>query len=309
MTYTYTEQADNVYLIDTHMFGFDRFQSCYLVKGREIALIDTGVPTSIEFVRDAIKKNGVALEDISHIFVTHGEHPDHSGNVGALLQQNTKAKVYIHPIGLEYITRPEQEAAKRKALLPPEMAARFGEMIPVPEDRIVLLQDGDSIGLGGDLTLRAIYAPGHQPSGIVLYDEKNRRLFIHDLIGMYLADADFSMVLTPNRSEVKKYMESLHKVKDLPMKTLFLGHFGISHNPGEVIERALSLMQKLMDIGAACVNEGKPEEIAFRVRALMAPELEKLRKVRGDKLYYYLKDELVASCSEAFSLYYQGLRY
>ena len=92
------------------------------------------------------------------------------------------------------------------------------------------------------------------------------------------------------------------------METLFLGHFGISQNPGEVIDRALGLMQKLMEIGAACMNEGKPEEIAPRIRALMAPALDKLRKIRGDKLYDYLKDELVASCSEAFSLYYQGLR-
>ena len=103
-------------------------------------------------------------------------------------------------------------------------------------------------------------------------------------------------------------MESLHKVKELPIETLFLGHFGISQKPGEVIERALGLMKSLMDIGAECLDRGKPEEIAPRLRSFVAPQLEKLKRSRGEKLYAYVKDELVASCSEAFSSYYQGLQ-
>ena len=120
------------------------------------------------------------------------------GNAGAILRENEKAKVYIHPIGLEYLTHPEIEAGKRKALLPPEMAERFGDMVPVPESRIRLLEDGERVDLGGDQVLRTIYAPGHQPGGVVLYDEDNQGLFVNDLVGMYLADADFSMIFTPN---------------------------------------------------------------------------------------------------------------
>ena len=305
MAYRYIEQAGNVYLIDTKMFGFEQFQSCFLIKGKEITLIDTGVPTSIEVVRKALEKHGVAIKDISHIFISHCEHPDHSGNAGIFLQENSKANVYLNPIGMEYLVKPEIEAAQRNAILPPEMSARFGEMAPVPEDRIRGLHDGEVIDIGGGQTLKAIFTPGHQPSGMVLYDEKNQTLFINDLIGQYFADADFSMILTPKRSDVEKYMASLNKIKDLPIKTLFLGHFGICNKPAEVIWRALRLMQGLLDIGAECMKKGKPDEIAPRVKAFAAPELEKLRKARGESLYQYMRDELVASCSEAFSTYYQ----
>lgn len=307
MTFTYADEADNVHLIDTHMFGFDRFQSCYLIKGKEIALVDCGVPTSIEYVRNGIQKHGVAIEDIDHLVISHCEHPDHSGNAGVLLQQNTHAKVYINPIGLGYMTNPEIESAQRKAVLPPEMAARFGEMVPVPEDRIRLLKDEEVIDLGDGQTLRAFFTPGHQPSGTVLYDEKNHGLFINDLIGMYLADADFTFILTPKRADVREYMASLNRIKNLPIEALFLGHFGISKEPQKVIERALRHMQQLMDIGTECTKGRRPEEIAPRVRDLMASELEKVRKARGGKLYLYLRDELVASCSEAFSSYMRGL--
>jgi glyoxylase-like metal-dependent hydrolase (beta-lactamase superfamily II) len=180
-------------------------------------------------------------------------------------------------------------------------------MVPVPENRIRLLEDGEMVELGGDQALKTIYTPGHQPGGIVLYDEKNQGLFVNDLVGMYLADADFSMIFTPNRAEVKKYVESLNRIKKLTLKHLFLGHFGISDNPAEIIDRALSLMQGLLDIGEKCMGRGRPDQIAPMFRSFFEPELEKLKKNREEKLYLYLKDELIASCSEAFSRYYQGL--
>jgi len=202
MAYEYAKRTDNVYMIDTRMFGFDSFQSSYIVAGKEVALIDTGVPTSLETVRAAIQEHGFAIEDISYIFVTHCEHPDHSGNVGLLLKENPKAKVYINPIGAEYLTDPSIEAAKRKVNLLVQMAARFGEMVPVPPSRIEHLSDGDTFDLGNGERLKIIFSPGHQPSGIVISEEKNKGLFINDLLGAYFADAEALFIFTPYRSDV-----------------------------------------------------------------------------------------------------------
>ena len=96
------ERIDNIYVIDTKMYGYDRYMSAYLVKGKEIALIDTGHPRQIESVRAAIKVHGFSISDISYIFVTHCEHLDHGGNVAPILRESPKASVYINPIGLEY---------------------------------------------------------------------------------------------------------------------------------------------------------------------------------------------------------------
>ena len=51
-------QVDNVYVIDTKMFGFDQYCSAFIVAGKEIALIDTGAATSADAVRDGIKAHG-----------------------------------------------------------------------------------------------------------------------------------------------------------------------------------------------------------------------------------------------------------
>jgi len=307
MAYEYAKRADNVYMIDTGMFGFDRFQSSYIVAGKEVALIDTGVPTSLETVRAAIKEHGFAIEDISYIFVTHCEHPDHSGNAGMLVQENPKAKVYIHPIGTEYLTDPSIEAAKRKANLSAPMAARFGEMVPVPLSRIEHVRDGDTFDLGNGERLKIMFAPGHQPSGIVMLEEKNKGLFMNDLPGAYFADADASFIFTPYRSDVKQAMESIMRLMDLPLSKLYLGHFGICSQPKEVLENALEKMQQLLDIGKDSKGQRNPQEIAQRALAIRMLEAEKLKVTRGTKLYQYLSQELMPSLSTAFANYYLEL--
>jgi len=303
MAYEYAKQADNVYMIDTMMFGFDRFQSSYVVKGDEIALIDTGAPLSLGVVRAAIEGLGFSVQDISHIVVTHAEHPDHSGNVGALLRENSKAKVYVTPLGAEYLIHPDIEAAKRKANLSPQMAARFGEMAPVPPSRIEYVREGDVLDLGKGERLQVMITPGHQPSGMVILEEKNRGLFVNDLAGAYFADAGASFIFTPYRSDVRVSMASLARVKDLSLSRLYLGHFGICDAPGEVLDNALDKMRQLLEIGAPCKDEDDRERIVQSATAIRMAEAEKLKSTRGMSLYQYLSEELIPSMSRAFATY------
>lgn len=296
-------ELNNIYMIDSKMFGFEKYSSIYLLKGRKNALIDTGLPTQLETVRKGIKMHNLSIKDISYIFVTHCEHPDHSGNVGSLVKENPNVEVYIHPKGLEYLTNPEIEAAQRKKILPSEMASRFGEMVPVQPSNIKLLSNGEVFNIGNEIELEVIFAPGHQPSGIVLFEKKNGGLFINDLVGNCFLDADFLMSLTPYRSDIREVLKSLEKLEKLSPSVLFLGHFGICHTPKEIIQRAKDDIHELLDIGNKCLKEGKPEEISKRVVANRMTKLEKLKAIRGEEQYNYLKNELIPSLATAFAEY------
>jgi glyoxylase-like metal-dependent hydrolase (beta-lactamase superfamily II) len=299
----FATRADNVYVIDTMMFGFEHYQSSYIIAGEKIALIDTGIPSQLDTVRKNIQKQGFSIGDIACIFLTHCEHPDHAGNVGAFIKENPGIKVYINPSGLEYLTDPSIENENRKKVMLPQMAARFGEQLLVPPASINFLQDGQVFDLGGGEKLRFMFTPGHQPSGLVIFEEKNQGLFINDLVGNYFADIDFSLVLTPPRSDVFKARESLLKFMQMPIKRLYMGHYGISHEPRKVMERTLAGIQKIMDIAEQCVKEGKPEKIEHRVLASKMSEVEKLKK-RSLSLFEYTRDELITHHSKYFAEYY-----
>jgi glyoxylase-like metal-dependent hydrolase (beta-lactamase superfamily II) len=297
-------RIDNVYVIDTCMFDFPHYQSCYLVEGEEVVLIDTGLPSQLDKVRSGIQKHGFSLNDISRIFLTHCEHPDHAGNVGTFIKENPNLTVYINPVGMEYLTAPSVESENRKKVMLPQMAARFGEQLPVPRSRIQFLKDGEVFDIGNEVKLKIMFTPGHQPSGLVIFDEKSQGLFIDDLVGNYFIDADFSLILTPPRSDVIKTREFLISLLNMPVTRLYLGHFGISKNPEAVIHRALDGIQRIMDIAEQCVREGKPEQIEPKVLASKMPELEKLKNTRGNALYEYTRNELVTHHSTYFAQYY-----
>ena len=297
--------VNNIHIIDTKMFGFDQYCAAYLVEGEKIALIDTGMPSQIEAVRSGLQAHRFSIKDVSYIFVTHCEHLDHSGNVGTFLRENPRANVYIHPAGLEYLTKPEIDKVKLKERIPLVMAERFGEMEAVQHSRIKCLNNGDVFDLGNGEKLRIIFAPGHQPSGIVIFEEKNKGLFINDLVGNCLVDADVHYPLNPFRSDHQQGIKSLKKLMNLPVKFLYLGHYGISDRPKQIMARAIETLQQLIDIGIKYMGEGKPELIASEIWKMMMPELEKLRLARGEAVYEYATSEHLPSQIQFFTKYCQ----
>jgi glyoxylase-like metal-dependent hydrolase (beta-lactamase superfamily II) len=305
MSYEFKMKTDNVYAIDTKMFGFDQYMSCYLVKGEELALVDTGHLSQLDIVRKAVNSYGFNMNEIKYIFLTHCEHGDHSGSAGEIIKEAPDAMVYFNQAGawsLMEDTATERERIKE--LVGAQLLKRFGEKKPVPKDRMVFVDDGDVFDLGKGTKLRIINAPGHQPSGIALLEEKTMGLFIDDLVGNYFSDVDCSIILTPYNTNLEDTMRSLEKLSKIPANHLFLGHFGISDKPQYVIKRALDGMKKLMEIGAQCAAEGKLAEMEDRITASKMPEVEKLRDTRGEVVYQYVVEELLPHQATAFTKYY-----
>jgi len=302
---SFLKRLNNIYLIDAKMMGFDNYCSAYIVEGKEIALIDTGMCNQTEALLDGIKAHGFSIADISYIFVTHCEHYDHGGNVPMLLRENSKANVYINPVGFEYLVHPEIEIAKWNAQMPPDMVARLGRPQPTPASRIKFVNDGDTFDLGNGEKLKIFFAPGHQPSCFVLYEEKNKGLFINDLVGNYFADAMAHYPLNPPRSDNIQAIDSIKRLLNLPIQYLYLGHYGICDKPKEVMNQAINNMQRLLDIGSHYIAQGKPELIADKVYEMILPELEKLRAVRGEEIYKYATQEHIPSQAKLFARFCQ----
>jgi len=297
------ERLDNIYTIDTNMWNFDRYMSAFLVAGKEIALIDTGEPNKLEPVLTGIKKTGYSVSDISYIFCGHCEHADHAGNVAPILRLAPRAGVYINPVGFQSLLDPNKEIARKRALDNPEVAAMRTDMEPVPASRIQKMKDGDTLDLGNGEKLTVYFTPGHQPSGITLYEHKHRGLFINDLVGNCFPDADAHYPISPLCSDFQNSIESLERLLSLQVDYLYLGHYGITDQPYPIMKKAIAMMQGLLDMGKAYVHAGKSGQIAARMLEMLDPEIKKLGTARGEKLYKYATGNHQRTQSQFFTQY------
>jgi glyoxylase-like metal-dependent hydrolase (beta-lactamase superfamily II) len=151
----------------------DRFVYVYLIYGKEICLIDSGVASSESVILDYISRTGRNPDEISTIVQTHS-HPDHIGATRAvkaasdcLVAAHKNAKSWIEDVELQFRERPV-----------PGFHSLVGGSVKV--DRI--LEDGDALDLGDGLRLEVIHTPGHSGDSISLLLPEDGVLFSGDAI-------------------------------------------------------------------------------------------------------------------------------
>ena len=66
-------------------------------------------------------------------------------------------------------------------------------------------------------------------------------------------------------------------------------------------ETAIKQLEDQLEIGRTCVHEGKPELIAEKIVEYVMPELDKLRKVRGEEVYSYAAFEHIPFQSKIYA--------
>jgi glyoxylase-like metal-dependent hydrolase (beta-lactamase superfamily II) len=219
----------------------------YLVDGGDgsYALLDTGVPTTLDRVlRDELKACGVVPADLTILFNSHG-HPDHMGGNAALLAE-TEAQVAA-PLGeavwIEDHARHWRElwdgfpgALTYNADMRTSVLADFcGEDTRV--DRV--LRDGDVLTVGRR-ELQVILTKGHSPDHLALYDPESKVLFsFDDVQASGTAYLEGDVELAPLYWEPDEYRTGLHRLSELPFETL-----AGSHNPPASREAGLTQIEE-----------------------------------------------------------------
>ncbi|MDX3975341.1 MBL fold metallo-hydrolase [Shinella sp.] len=152
--------AEHVYLVASGIQGCaltdDLDCNCYLFdSGAGLVLFDSGAGRDIGRIRAVIEADGLSVEDITHVFLTHG-HADHSGGAAAIGAAGNARIVCGAGTG-EVLSIGEAgislDAARRAGVYP----ADYRYTAPVP-DRIV--GSGETLEIGR-LQITALPTPGH----------------------------------------------------------------------------------------------------------------------------------------------------
>jgi len=150
-----------------------RFVYVYMIYGREITLIDSGVASSERIIIDYLRDTGRNPEKISLMILTHA-HPDHIGAAQAI-KEISGCSVAAHGADRIWIENPDQQVRDRPV-------PGFNSLVKrsVRVDRIV--EDGDILDLGAGLGIEVLQTPGHSPGSISLWMQEEEALFSADAI-------------------------------------------------------------------------------------------------------------------------------
>ncbi|HXF81143.1 MAG TPA: MBL fold metallo-hydrolase [bacterium] len=241
--------APDLVLIDTGYNGTPEAVAAYLLLGDRPGLIETGPASCADAVETAVRAAGVRPDEVQVIAVTH-IHLDHAGGAGVLAGRFPHAEVYVHPVGAPHLADPTRLLASAGRLYGDELVRLFGLTVPVPGDRLRVLNDGDRLRVG-NRTLTALATPGHARHHHVYWDEASGDVFTGDIAGVALPRSRFVRAPTPPPElDIPAWRASLARLRALRPRRLLLTHFG-AH---EWVEELLDQLERRLEEGLAHVR-------------------------------------------------------
>ncbi|MCG1004160.1 MULTISPECIES: MBL fold metallo-hydrolase [Halobacterium] len=218
------EQCSDISYVDTGMYDTGEYGSVYVVDADRPAIVDTGIGTNYERVLDALAECGIEREDLEAILVTH-VHLDHAGGAGFIAEECPNADVYVHEIGARHLVDPSRLVEGTKEAVGDQWQY-YVEPEPVPEDRVVELEDGDTVDLGSR-ELTAHHAPGHAPHQVVFEDHADDAVFTADAAGIWVPEQDRVRETSPPPNfDLEQCVTDAELIRRLDPDILLYAHFG-----------------------------------------------------------------------------------
>lgn len=228
---TVLEYEGGILALDSGMVR-PQMAACYLLEtDAAVAVVETGNNDSADRILRVLDIRGRRREEVSHVIVTH-VHLDHAGGAGKLMQHLPNARLAVHPRGVRHVIDPSRlEASARAVYGDTEFDAMYGTLVPVPEDRVLVMEDGDSLEVG-KRRLDFIDTPGHARHHFCIWDEQTRGWFTGDTFGISYRELDTSNgpfifpTSTPIQFDPPALIASIQRMLEKQPANMYLTHFG-----------------------------------------------------------------------------------
>ena len=237
------------------------FQNCinaiasYLIPHQEgIILIESGPGSTQKQLEQNLLEQGYTLKDISHVLLTH-IHLDHAGAAGWLASHG--AHIYVHERGRSHLLDPTRLIASAARIYQDQMDSLWGKVLPVPENQVTSLVDGDEISIGS-YVFRSVDTPGHANHHMAyLLDEI---CFCGDVGGVRInlhGPRHLRLPMPPPEFHPPKWRKSIARLKKEKISQIAPTHFGIYEDVGWHLDAVLIEL----DATEAWIHQTLPQDL------------------------------------------------
>ena len=246
---TATQLEDGIWAIDLGFQGWDQVVYAYLLASpSELALIETGPTATLPALRAGVTAAGFDLTQLTRIFVSH-IHLDHAGAAGAIVRDLPDVQVFVHPLGAPHLVDPSRLVSSAARLYGDRMDALWGEIVPVPENRVVPLTDAETVDAAGHV-LSVLFTPGHASHHIAYWEPELGVIFTGDVGGVRMPGAGFALPpAPPPELAPDDWSVSTDRLRQTGPRRLFLTHGGAFDDVSEHLEQ---LMPNLAEVEEIC---------------------------------------------------------
>jgi glyoxylase-like metal-dependent hydrolase (beta-lactamase superfamily II) len=229
--------------IDVMHLDRDRVICAYEQDG---LIVDPGPASAVETLLEKLHPTEPRGLLLTHI------HLDHAGATGVLCRRFPKLQVYVHVNGAAHLVDPSKLLKSAGRLYGDDMWELWGEVAPVPEDRIHALEGGESVD-----GFRVAYTPGHASHHVCYLHEDSGDVYVGDVAGVRIPPYDLTVAPTPPPDiDIEAWLDSLHTVASWNPQALCLTHFGKVTDVAEHLHRMRSALVDSADSARLDGEEG-----------------------------------------------------
>lgn len=258
--------------IDLMHLGHDRVIGAW---ERDGVIVDPGPESCIETLLEALDAPPKALL-LTHI------HLDHAGASGALAERFGDLTVYVHERGARHLADPSRLLKSAGMLYGDDMKRLWGEVVPVPKQRIVELGGGEEVE-----GMRVEKVRGHANHHVVYLDLETAECFTGDTAGVRVPPFEQVFAPTPPPEiDVEAWFDSIELIESMDPSRLCLTHFGAIE--GDAVAGHLAELREWLTAAAEstreldrsrfdawlseCLDRSGDPEVGERLRQAMPPD-------------------------------------
>lgn len=260
------ELDKRIHLIDGFDLAIPERTGTYVIDDDELTLVETGPSPSIKYIKKGLESLGFSLEELKYIIVTH-VHLDHAGGAGLFLKECPNAKVVVHPKGARHLENPKKLAAGARAVYGDSFSELFDPIVPIPEERLLVKGEGDTLKIGTNCTLEFLDTPGHAKHHFSIYDPVSNGMFTGDTVGIRYQQLvrdgiDFFLPSTsPNQFDPNAMQAAIERMRKMNLSRIYYGHFGMTEQVDDALDQVSEWLNIFMEISEEAVTEGKGYDV------------------------------------------------
>lgn len=206
-----------------------------LVEDGRVAFVDTGTNDTLPTAMAALQRLGLGPEAVDYVILTH-IHLDHAGGAGSMMRTFPNARLVVHPRGARHMAEPSKLIAGVCEVYGQAYVDRvYGNILPIPAERIIEAPDGHLVSLAGR-DLLCLDTPGHARHHICILDKRTGGIFSGDMFGLSYRELDVGErqfifpTTTPTQFEPEAMRRSIDRLLGFDPEAIYLTHYSRVRN-------------------------------------------------------------------------------